>query len=703
MTHTTGSTHRSARRHTSVLARMLLLAVAAVMLLAGCVMPDGTVYTLPVEASVAQTEQPAEPAADAVADDEPSPAQPYIDEGDTALDARDYEAALEAYDRAIKADPTAPYGHYGRGLTYFILRDYETALADLDQALVLAPTDPEIALFRADTLMNMGEWKAIAVALDNLFAATNEGEDLDVETRWQAYRFRGEAREAIGDVAGAANDYARAVQTIPWYTGYFHEYRRLLGGEDLVRESDVELDRFAVKSTSSGRGDYVEGMKLLLLARLTGNPEAYASALGSFDAAIDADPDFMEGYHARGVALTEAATLVELTGLVELSDRAVFVDPFTGNTTTIDREAYESGRQRRIAFAEVARERSIDDLRRATKLEPLNAEAVHDLGVMLFAEHDIGFDAVFVIPAEASRDEVLALFDQAVELDPEWDRARLSRALANFHWGSADYDTIVSSGDGGATLRERASDLLSEALDDANHLIDSNAGDGWPYLVRAFAKFKLANLSGDEIDDAFQDELEADATTFMQLSPNANFDDLWSELPAYVQFSTTLPTPDPMMSGHLENRYPEMVYVNEALGLEIVMPDCDSNSSVHDIYLPDGPALVSIDDDYHTFEILALAGDLGQQEAQEWLTAQMQEVIESPFELAKTIEAEYGTVSIGELPGPAYVAVIPVEDKIIVVVYRPTALTLSSTIGFDMDDGVEILMEFLSVLSFTEG
>ena len=121
--------------------------------------------------------------------DEPSPARPFIDEGDAALDAGDFEAALEAYGQAIEADPNAPYAYYGRALTYDILDDVEAALDDLAYAAALAPADAQIAFLRAEILHYMGEAQGVATVFDKLLAATNDGADLDALDQLQRVLF----------------------------------------------------------------------------------------------------------------------------------------------------------------------------------------------------------------------------------------------------------------------------------------------------------------------------------------------------------------------------------------------------------------------------------------------------------------------------------------------------------------------------------
>ncbi len=193
--------HSTQSKYGARLATVLGIAALAIMLLAGCVMPDGSVYTLPANAPAAQTAQSEEPVAKPMADDGPSPAQPFIDEGDAALEAGDFEGALEAYAQAIEADPNHPDAYYGRALSYGILDEVDAALEDADQAVALAPAGPDNAFLRAEILQALGDPEGAEAEFGRLLAATDGGEALEILPRIQARHLPGAvAHDARGSV-----------------------------------------------------------------------------------------------------------------------------------------------------------------------------------------------------------------------------------------------------------------------------------------------------------------------------------------------------------------------------------------------------------------------------------------------------------------------------------------------------------------------
>ena len=64
--------------------------------------------------------------------------------GEAAMDRRDFEAAVEAYTRAIDSgdifsDQVLSQAHFNRGRSYFQLRQFDRAIADYDAFIKLRP------------------------------------------------------------------------------------------------------------------------------------------------------------------------------------------------------------------------------------------------------------------------------------------------------------------------------------------------------------------------------------------------------------------------------------------------------------------------------------------------------------------------------------------------------------------------------------
>ena len=158
---TAKKTLRNSQRLRYGLARFLGVAVLIVVLLAGCVMPDGTVYTLPstldsttAEPAAAASETPDMEQSGA---DEASPAEPYLLAGDEALAANDLETALAEFTRAIEADRDASYGWYRLASVLGYYGELEAALDDANRAIALSPNDPYYHELRGQIRSAMGD------------------------------------------------------------------------------------------------------------------------------------------------------------------------------------------------------------------------------------------------------------------------------------------------------------------------------------------------------------------------------------------------------------------------------------------------------------------------------------------------------------------------------------------------------------------
>ncbi len=95
-----------------------------------------------------------------------------------------------------------------RGVTYLRRRENDLALADFDAVIALAPRNGEAHLNRGAALMQRREFGAA-------IAAITEALGLGVREPNKAYLNRGMARENLGDLRGAYEDYSTALEIQP--------------------------------------------------------------------------------------------------------------------------------------------------------------------------------------------------------------------------------------------------------------------------------------------------------------------------------------------------------------------------------------------------------------------------------------------------------------------------------------------------------
>lgn len=126
--------------------------------------------------------------------------------GDATEEAiADCTRAIEQ-ERLVRTDQAALY--INRGTIHIRRREGEAALADFDTVISMIPRYPEAHLNRGAALIMLGR-PGPAVA------AITEALSLGVSEPHKAYYNRGAAREALGDVRGAFEDYSTALEIQP--------------------------------------------------------------------------------------------------------------------------------------------------------------------------------------------------------------------------------------------------------------------------------------------------------------------------------------------------------------------------------------------------------------------------------------------------------------------------------------------------------
>jgi tetratricopeptide (TPR) repeat protein len=132
--------------------------------------------------------------------------------GEAAASGRSDEAAVAACDRALRADPLTRRERavllFDRGLLRLRRQEARPAIADFDAALALEPQFGEAHLNRAAALAVSGDFGAAVAAITTALS-------LGVSEPHIAYYNRGAAREALGDLRGALDDYSTALEIRP--------------------------------------------------------------------------------------------------------------------------------------------------------------------------------------------------------------------------------------------------------------------------------------------------------------------------------------------------------------------------------------------------------------------------------------------------------------------------------------------------------
>jgi len=147
-------------------------------------------------------------------------------------------------ERLVRADLVAAY--INRGVLHLRRSEGQLALADFDAVIAIDPRVAEAHLNRGAALVMIGR-PGPAVA------SITEALSLGVSEPYKAYYNRGAAREALGDVRGAYEDYSAALQIRPnWDPAEAELERFVRTGRDRMEQA---MRNFASDDEPEAEGD----------------------------------------------------------------------------------------------------------------------------------------------------------------------------------------------------------------------------------------------------------------------------------------------------------------------------------------------------------------------------------------------------------------------------------------------------------------
>lgn len=124
-----------------------------------------------------------------------------FEEGTRLGKSGEYEAAVEAYSRAIELDPTYHDAYTFRGLTYREMGNFTAAIMDLDALVNLEPSAESYRL-RADTYLYHKEFDKAIADYDKAISL-NPTDTGIYHNRGTAYSEKGEYSKALVDIEKA--------------------------------------------------------------------------------------------------------------------------------------------------------------------------------------------------------------------------------------------------------------------------------------------------------------------------------------------------------------------------------------------------------------------------------------------------------------------------------------------------------------------
>lgn len=338
--------------------------------------------------------------------------QEWVDDGNTLFNAGRYMEALNAFDRAIRIDPTYADAYEGRGSVLYLLGRYAEALASYEQAIALDTRFAQAYFGKGNVLYSLKR-------LEEALACQEQA--LEIEpTLTDAYLSKANVLYYMGRYAEALAAYEEVARRDPncaqAYDGMGWTLRQLLRREEalVAYRRAIELDP---NNPSSYNG---LGRTMYRLGR-------YQEALSFFEQAIQLDAAIGLVYEFRGDTLY---ALKRYADALVAYNRALELNAHTAS-------AY-AGKAKTLWHLHRPGE-ALPCFERAIKLDEKLETAYEGKGSVLsdlkrYEESLAAFeDALRLNPANASahngrgnalsdlkrHDEALAAYNQAIQLQPQ--------------------------------------------------------------------------------------------------------------------------------------------------------------------------------------------------------------------------------------------------------------------------------------------
>lgn len=141
-------------------------------------------------------------------------AETYLKDGDACHEKKDYDCALNSYNKAIELNPQYVDAYYSRGVVYDDKGGYDQAISDYTKAIELNPQYAEAYYNRGFAYDNKG---------DHEQAIRDYSKVIELKPQIvAAYINRGAAYAQKGDYDQAISDYNKAIQSNPQHAGAYY-------------------------------------------------------------------------------------------------------------------------------------------------------------------------------------------------------------------------------------------------------------------------------------------------------------------------------------------------------------------------------------------------------------------------------------------------------------------------------------------------
>ena len=214
-------------------------------------------------------------------------AEDYLSLGLTFRQRRDFEKAINVYDKALELAPEDMRVYRNRGIAKRASGDISGAIADFDQAIILNPEYSEAYGGRGLAKRLSGDHQGAIADFDKVIELNPQS----VLT----YRNRGLTKRILGDHQGAIADFDKALDLNP-------QYAQAYVGRGIAKRASRD-HQGAIDDFDKALELTPEDMRVYrnrgIAKRASGD---ISGAIADFDQAITLNPEYGKAYGGRGIA-----------------------------------------------------------------------------------------------------------------------------------------------------------------------------------------------------------------------------------------------------------------------------------------------------------------------------------------------------------------------------------------------------------------
>jgi len=245
----------------------------------------------------------------------------YDYKGNSLLESKRYEDAIEFFDMGIRLNPDDPGIHNNKGNALFKMQRYQEAIVEFDKAIELNPNNPDHHYNKGIVLLEMQRYQEAIVEFDKAIELNpkdpyyhyNKGNSLLESKRYEDaieefnkaimlnpnhpsyHNNKGNALNMLKRHEEAIEEYDKAIELNPNNPDYHKNKAITLYVLQRYQEAIVEFDKAIELNPNNPDHHYIKGIVLLEMQR-------YQEAIVEFDKAIELDSSDPSYYYYKGLA-----------------------------------------------------------------------------------------------------------------------------------------------------------------------------------------------------------------------------------------------------------------------------------------------------------------------------------------------------------------------------------------------------------------